>query len=493
MSSPTMSSPAMPPPPVLPPKRRRSIAGPVVLILLGLIFLLGNMHVVSWTQLGDLFARFWPLLIILWGVVKLIEHQQAQRDGVRSSGIGGGGIFLLIVLILLGLGATQASRVNWRELRDQVDLGDDQFQIFGHSYDYEDELTQAFPAGAALHVSTDHGAVQINSSTDDQIRVVVHKRVSADSQQDADKWNAGTKPQISLSENTLTLNANTQAAGDHGVATDLEITIPRKASVVVSSHRGDISVVARDGDVDLSGRGDITATDINGKVTVNMRRGTSRVSQVSGDVSVQGAGDDVALQEIKGTTHISGEFDSIKLVKIANPVFFKSARTDLEFARLDGDLEMDNGDLRASDLAGPFRLLTRSKDVRLNGVAGDVRVQNENGSVELHVSKLGTIEVNNRNSEIEVYLPDKAGFQIDARARGGEIESDFKDLKIDSHDDNASASGVIGSGGPRLTLNNEHGTIAIRKGSALAEMPAMPAVPKVPKVPSSQVPHVTEN
>jgi hypothetical protein len=358
-------------------------------------------------------------------------------------------------------------------------------------------LAQPFPAGAALHVNSDHGAVQINASTDDQIRVVVHKRVSADNQQDADKWNAATKPQISVSENTVTLNANTQAAGDHGIATDLEITIPRKAAVVVSSHRGDISVVARDGDVDLSGRGDITATDINGKVSVNMRRGTSRISQVASDVSVQGTGDEVSLQEIKGTAHISGEFDSIKLAKIASPVFFKSARTDLEFAKLDGDLEMDNGDLRASDLAGPFRLLTRSKDVRLNGVAGDVRVQNENGSVELHMNKLGSIEVNNRNSEIEVYLPDKAGFQIDARARGGEIQSDFKDLKIDSHDDNASASGIVGGGGPRLTFNNEHGTIAIRKGSALAEIPqvpSVPAVPKVPKIPSPpKVPKVTEN
>jgi DUF4097 and DUF4098 domain-containing protein YvlB len=474
------------------------MAGPLVLIIIGVVFLLGTMHVVSLDRLGEVFARYWPLLIILWGVVKLIEHQQAQKEGTRAPGIGGGGIFLLIMLILLGLGATQVSRVNWGEVRDQIDLGDQDFQLFGHSYSYDDQLAQAFPAGATLHVLSDHGAVQVNASTDDQIRVVVHKRVTAERKEDADKWNAATKPQISAADRSITLNANTQAAGEHGVVTDLEITIPRKAGLVISAHRGDISVVGRDGDVDLSGQhGDTTASDINGKVSVNMTRGSARVSQTSGDVAVQGRGDEISLQEIKGNARITGEFDSVKLAKIANPVLFKSARTDLEFARLDGDLDMDSGDLRATDLAGPFRLLTRSKDVRLTGVNGDVRLQNENGSVEVHVNKVGSMDMSNRNSEIEVYLPDKAGFQVEARVRGGEIESDFKDLKIENADDNGSASGSVGGGGPRLVLNNEHGTIAIRKGSSLAGIPPAPPAPPMPKVPKvpdvPKVPEVTEN
>ncbi len=66
----------------------------------------------------------------------------------------------------------------------------------------------------------------------------------------------------------------------------------------------------------------------------------------------------------------------------------------MEFSQLNGDLDMDSGDLRASDLIGPFRLLTRSKDVRLHGVSGDVRLENENGAVEIHMSKLGNMQVN---------------------------------------------------------------------------------------------------
>ena len=87
--------------PVTVPHRRRSIAGPIVLIVLGILFLLGNLHLITWIRMGDLFARFWPLLLILWGAVKLYEHYQAKSEGLPASGIGAGGVFLLIFIITL--------------------------------------------------------------------------------------------------------------------------------------------------------------------------------------------------------------------------------------------------------------------------------------------------------------------------------------------------------------------------------------------------------
>jgi DUF4097 and DUF4098 domain-containing protein YvlB len=165
---------------------------------------------------------------------------------------------------------------------------------------------------------------------------------------------------------------------------------------------------------------------------------------------------------------------------------------------LDGDLDLDSGDLQASDLIGPLRLNTRSKDIRLTGVSGDVRLQDENGSIELHMNKLGSIQVDNRKGDVQIYLPDKAGFQVDARARNGEIETDFDQLKVDDSNDQAIATGTVGGGGPRLVVNNEHGTIEIRKASSMPEgAPEPPPAPKAPKAPRApaapKTPQVTEN
>ena len=174
-------------------------------------------------------------------------------------------------------------------------------------------------------------------------------------------------------------------------------------------------------------------------------------------------------------------------------VGFKSSRTDLEFANLKGDLDLDSGDLRASDITGPVRLITRSKDIRLDGVNGDVRVKDENGTVELRMLKIGSVDVDNRKGDVELYLPEKAAFQIDARARNGEVQSDFNELNVSNQNDTGTATGSIGSNGPRISINNEHGTIDIRKGSMTSEMPETPPAPKIskPKIPAP--PQPTDN
>ncbi|MGD0757908.1 MAG: DUF5668 domain-containing protein, partial [Candidatus Sulfotelmatobacter sp.] len=105
--NPIVPNPMMPNP-GLPPRRRRSFAGPVVLIIVGVVFLLGNMHLLSWSSLGIWFAHYWPVLLIVWGVIKLAEHMQAQRSGQRAPGIGAGGILLVVLIVIFGLTATQA-------------------------------------------------------------------------------------------------------------------------------------------------------------------------------------------------------------------------------------------------------------------------------------------------------------------------------------------------------------------------------------------------
>lgn len=484
---------------VPPPRPRRSFAGPVVLIILGIVFLLGTMGRISWGLLGHWFAHYWPVLLIVWGVIKLVEYQQAQKQGTRAAGIGAGGVFLLILLIGCGLMATQASRFNWGELRDQIDIDDSDFTIFGQKYSYEDHLAQAFPAGASLHVNDTRGAVNVIASEDDQIQVVVHKRINAESQSEADKWNAGTKPQINVSGNMVTLNANNEGAGDHWVAVDMDITLPRTAAVNISTRYGDVNVTGRDADVQISAQhDDVSTSDIKGKVSLSLDHSSARISQIASDVSIEGRANDVSIEDVKGILHLNGEFmESVKLAKIAQAVTFRSSRTDMEFARLDGDLDLDSGDLQASDVAGPVRLTTRSKDIRLTGVSGDVRLKDENGSVELRMNKLGSMQVENRKGDIQVYLPEKTGFQVDARTLNGDIETDFNELKIDNHNDQASAAGTIAGGGPRLVFNNEHGDIEIRKGSPVAEAPepAKPSAPsKAPRGPKApQAPAVTEN
>ena len=477
MSSPvtTPQYSQVPVPPPLPP-RQRSFAGAVVLIIVGVIFLLGTMRVLSVGKLAHMFASYWPVLLILWGVIKLVEHQQAQRHGTRSSGIGAGGVLLVIMIVVFGLVANQIERVNWSGLREEMGDDGDFPNIFGESYNFNDHLEQDFPADASLKVIDNHGAVSIHASDDNKIVVVVRKRVGAENQTDADKYNDQTKPTITKMGGLVTLDAKVEAAGDHAVETDLDISVPRKAAVTVSSRRGDVNVSGRTGNVDISAQhSDTSVDDITGNVKVNQEKGSVKIEQVSGDVHVGGRLNEVTLADVKGSVQLDGEFqESIKLERIAKTVTFKSSRTDMELSRIGGSLDLDSDELHAEEITGPLHLTTRSKNIRLDGVSGDVRLQNDNGTVELVMRTLGNVQVDNRNGDVQLSVPDKAGFRLDAHTRGGEIQSDFPDLKVNNDEHEARASGSVGNGTSHIVINNEHEGIEIRKASATPPSPPVP-------------------
>jgi hypothetical protein len=483
-----MSSPGQPsvPVPVPPRPRRRSFGGPFVLIVLGIVFLLGNLHLLSWARLGSLFAHYWPALLILWGVIKLIEYQQAQRDGLPIRGIGAGGIFLVVIIVVCGLIATQAQRFNWGEIRDNMNIDDsDLDNLFGETYNFDDHLEQTLPpAVTSLRVNDDHGAVRISAANDNKITVVVRKRVGAESRDDAEKYNKQTAPAITVAGNAIILDARTQAAGDHAVQSDLDISVPRKMEVHVISRRGEVSVTGRDGDVEITTHnGDVSVEGIIGNVKLNLEKSSAKVEQITGDVHISGRLNEVSVTDVKGGAQFEGEFqESVKLARISKNVSFKSSRTNLEFSRIDGDLDLDSDDLHADQITGPLHLTTRSKQIRLEDVSGDVRLQDENGGIEVSMRSLGDVQIDSRNGDIHLSVPDKAGFHVDAHTRDGEIQSDFPELKVDANDREAKASGSVGNGASHIVLNNEHDGIEIRKTSARANLtpPPPPAAPAKP-------------
>src|ERR1700723_236076 len=484
----------MPPPIPRPPQR--SIAGPVVLILMGVLFLLGTMGILEIHSLGRLFARFWPALLILWGLLKLMEYEQAKRYGQPARGIGVGGIFLMFFLICAGLIATQASRVNWKSLGEHIQLGDDEGldEIFGGStFDYSGEASSPLPVGSdTLRVNDDRGTVTVNVSDEKKVRIAWRKKVHAEKQEDADRYNKPTDLMVTTADKMIVLNANTQGAGDKGVTMDMDIYVPANVSLTITSGRGDVTVAGRIGTLEINHRkGEVNVNNQTGSVSLNLDGSSARLQHIKGDVTIQGKANEVSVEDVDGTMHLNGEFqESLRLVRISKTITFHSSRTEMEFARLDGRLDLDSGDLRADTLFGPMRLTTRSKDIALEGLTGDLRLEDTNGTVEVGLRKPGNIQIDNRKGDVQISIPPNTPIKVEARTREGEIESDFSEIKVANRERESSGSGSIGTNGPRLAVNCEKGSIEIRKGaiSVTAPTPPTPAAPGKPGKPPKTLP-----
>jgi DUF4097 and DUF4098 domain-containing protein YvlB len=462
------STPPYPPQPIPPPYRyRRSIAGPLVLIVIGLVFLLRNMGVQF--PIWHWFGHWWPLLLILWGVIRLIEHSMAQREGYRRAGLGAGSILLLILIVAVGLSAHYSSDIDWGGVRDQIQLDDDLGGIFGTSYTFDDTLQESFPAHGNLRVVCDHGTLNISPADDNTLRVVIHKKLYAQNENDANKYNEGTKPQITVNGAAVLLNANTNGAGEHGVESDMDIFVPRDATLDIANRRGDVTVNERKADVKVSlQHGDVTLDDISGAAKLNLEKGSVRASKIGGDLDLSGHIDSVSVEECGGAVHLNGDFfQDIRLSKVAKTVTFNSSRSDLEMASVPGDIEIATDAIRGNELNGPSRLVTRSKEIHLEGVSGDLQVETSNGDIEVHAaSKLpvGRMTITGRHGDITLVLPSNAGFQLEASTRKGDITSDFDAIKVSDSNGTSRASGTVGNGAAKLQITADTGDIRISKG-----------------------------
>jgi DUF4097 and DUF4098 domain-containing protein YvlB len=446
----------------------------VILILLGAFLLLGNLHVYGWPMLRHYFAQYWPVLLIIWGLVLLLEHFSARRRGERPSRIGGGAVVLIVVIAIAGLGMEKFEGANWDSLGvdgnvlPQIDLGDGNVleEVFGQQYTFNQQLEQPIAAEATLNINSDRGAVTVSAWDQNRVRVVVTKKIRAESADAANRADSETQVQLSGSGNDLSLNANTSGAGKRPVQSDLQIFLPAKVAVKIAA-RGDITVHSRQAGVTISdGRGNVVLEDIAGNANLSARRGDITVTRLTGDVVVDGVVNGISITDVSGSVRLNGGVqDAMHLTHIAQGVSYQSSRTTLRLARLDGDLSLEQGDLKANGVGGPAQLSTRSKDIHLADVAGNLDLQNANGNVEIRLTRLpvGAINITNRHADTHVILPGKAACQVNARTRHGDISSDFH-LSTTSTQGGSSASGTIGSGGSTLQIDADYGDIRISKG-----------------------------
>jgi len=112
-------------------------------------------------------------------------------------------------------------------------------------------------------------------------------------------------------------------------------------------------------------------------------------------------------------------------------------------------------------------LVTRSKEIHLEDVSGDLQVETSNGDIEVHAASklpMGRMTITGKHGDITLVLPSNAGFQLEASTRKGDITSDFGSIKVSDTNGTSHASGIVGNGAAKLQVTADTGDIRISKG-----------------------------
>jgi DUF4097 and DUF4098 domain-containing protein YvlB len=459
--------------------RRGSTVGPLIILALGIVFLLAQMGRLSWGQSLEWYGRWWPAVLIAAGVVLLLEWAIDRREGAAGHGrvVGGGVIFLLILLALAGLSSHAVEYgMAWRDHafgNGYTKLG----YLFGDRHDADSSITRAISPASTLMIRNPHGDVTVTgSSSDGQVHVNIHTQTYAWKDSDVEKKTKELQPAFSSNGGLLVLNVNSVDGGE----ADLTVEIPRSAPVTIQADRGDITVNEMSAPVAVSANhGDVDVSGIDNSVTLHVNDDDASVTlhSIRGPVSVEGHSGDIEISEVAGDVTLQGDFfGSTDLEHINGAVHFNTSRTQFSAARLGEEFSIDNDSLDANELLGPVVLKTADKNITLDRVQGSVDVSNRNGSVELtNAAPLDAISIHNQHGSVDVGLPGNVGFELNAQTRNGDMENDFG-LAPSQDNEAHTLRGRVAGGGPTVTIATTDGDVTVRR-STVAALPQLPPSP----------------
>lgn len=478
-------------------QRRSSIIGPLLLIAIGVVFFLIHSGRVSPFAFAGWYSRFWPLLLVGIGVLRLAEWgidraRQPQDAPPMRYSVGGGVVSTVVVLALIGLMLHAGAQ--WRADRNGFGFfgpfgNSDMDHLFGQKHE-EDlaPMVHDIVANGALSIDNPHGDVTISGTSDDgKVHVSAHKEVYSNSDSTASERLGQLQFGLEGASDSLSLRIPTVESA----VANITLLVPPTTRLLLNSNHGDVHVTNMKSTVAVTANnGDVEVAAITGNVQVhsNGHHRDVNVRSVTGDVTVDGSGDEVTLTDVSGAATVHGDFYSGgHMQRVGGAVNYHSSRSDLSFAHLNGDLQIDGKDLSVNEAIGPMRISTRSRNITLDRVTGDISITNNHGDVDVHVAPpTGTVTVDNQNGNVNVTLPEKARFTLNAETSDGDTHSDFQGS--DTHGGHGMLSGSFNGGGAEVKLNTSHGDINVNRNSIAALPPAPPAlhlsVPAAPTPPS---------
>jgi len=446
-------------------RRRRSIFSGLLLVVIGALFLWHNFQ--GGFEIWRVIERWWPVVLILWGLAKLYDYWAAKQSGEAPPRTMTGGEILLVIFLFILAGV--AGGREW-----MIKHGHD-YDIevpWATKYTFSEEVpAKAVKASAEIRVNTDRGDITVIPEEIAEVKVSVKKTATGTDESEARKRAEAVRVVVVETEGGYEVRPEADSDTQRWVRVDLEVRVPKQASVKAKAERGDVQVSGVAGPVRVENlNGDVDVHDVAGDIAVEIRRGDVSVRNTKGNVAISGRGGEVQVADVAGQAVINGEYSGpISVSNAAKGARFISKRTDLTISQLNGRFETGSGRLEITDAPGNVQLETSSYDVVLEKVNGRVLVKNRNGNIEMRLTQAPKedIELVTERGSIDLSVPGKSSFELTAEARRGDIEVDGEFAGIPKTEPDRSGDSrvvvKIGQRGPQIVVRTSYGSIQLRK------------------------------
>lgn len=457
-------------------------------------------------------ARYWPLLIIVWGFMKLIDYYRFKRAGDDRPVFSGGEVALLILVLLTGSAITTAANIS-PDIGTIFHIGDfDFWDITGNNYEYSEHQEAPAPAGSTIEILNLYGGVDVRPSDTDRIVLDVNKTVRAASKEEADRFvaeftfsikNDGGRYRIISSRDESSGQFRTGRERQRFKST-MTILVPKRSSIQLDNRNGRVSVQDLTGKQNIVNRyGQVDVRGIAGSLELENRNGSVEVENVTESATITNSYSSVTVKNIGAALELRNRNGSVEVTTVKGDAAITNSYASTTAKDIGGALEITNrnGAVDVSGVTGNAKVSNSYAPINIENIQGELRITGRNNSVEVeHVEGgvdsessyqnvsirdvRGAITVKTRNgdvllgfvkppqkdvrvsaqySDVTIELPSGASFNIDARTQHGSIDSEFDGASTNTSNRERSIRGRIGTGGPEINIETRNGDIRLEK------------------------------
>ena len=478
-------------------KRRPSLLGGLLWATLGLLFLLRNFGIGPdvWSVIG----RFWPVLLILLGLGKILEYF-LKKDAVA---IRVGEIIGILLLLLIG---TAISRVyesrNFSRILQEIPLevGGTPMrpgQWFGDSHTYSEEVTYPLESSLPLRIENAYGQVSVTPGSDREIRVRLRKVVYADEARAKNfaaeihllggpearsatgvdvKAEAEPGKKSGSGVFVLRTNRDSLSSRDTMFNTDMEILVPKDSQVQVVNNYGEVRATGLNGKLDLSTtHRSLEVRDCSGQFNITSRYAECRLANLKGNVNVDGRGK-IYIEDIKGDVSVTNEYSPLEIQNIDGTLNVSITEGNLKVEKVTKPVVIDakGTKVELAQLQDTLKLKASHRDIDIDGVASAVTIESRYTSLNLKNVK-GSVSIDSNSDSISA---DDIGGRFVMNAKGSgiravgihgplEIKTSLKDVVVNDFSDSCNVSNeyagisisALNLGKGDLNIKNHNGDV----------------------------------
>jgi hypothetical protein len=458
-------------------RQRPSLLGALLWIGIGLLFLLSNLGIGR--NFWSLAGRWWPVLLILFGLGKVIEYYfKKDAFSIRIGEILG--VFFLVIFgsVLTKFADSHIARV-FREL--PIEIGTASVrpgQWIGESHTYTEEASYPLERPGPIRIVNSYGLVSVSPGSDSEIRVRLKKvvyaqesrarQIASDIHLEASPESALESPATAKPEAepgkiqepgwfVVKTNRESVSSGEKRFDTDLEVLIPRNSQLEVINTFGEVEVSGINGAMNLSTtHRPLEVRDCTGPFTLSNRYGESRLTDLTGNVVLEGRGK-AYVENIRGDVTVTNEYSPLEIINVEGKVAVSLTENSVRVENATGPVVVDARGARVtvSGLKNSLRVTASHQSVDISDVASDVWIDSRYSTLALRDIK-GSTEITSNSDRVtaeeiggSLKLKGRAsGVRIDGIRGPLDVQTSLKDV-------------IVNDVADRCSITNEYADISL--------------------------------